>query len=394
MNARVSIRRNDIDWLRIILILSVFFFHSNRFFNGEYWHVANSTSSQLSDLLISSMYPWMMPTIMILSAASIVFSLGSRGVGKFLADKVKRLLIPLIFGIFVLAFPQVYLERLSHGVFDGSLFQFFPRFFEGMYGFGGNFAWMGLHLWYLLVLFVYTLIFLPLFLALRTKIGSAVVRGFAWLFSKPGLIYLLVILPTLTIELVSEDSPFGMTDFGGISLASYVVYFMLGFLIFSDDRLQKAIIRQRWISLILCIGFFVIRGRYDLGVDISWGQAFEDVVPLESGFAWTAILTILGMGMRYLKADTRFLRYANEAVLPFYMLHQTVLIVIGYFVVAQPWSILVKWAVITPLSLATILLVYEYLVRRINVLRFLFGMKALKRAKAVEPVLTPAAEVR
>lgn len=392
MNAKSAVRRLDIDWLRIILILCVFFFHSHRFFNGEDWHVINSTSGRFSSILISSMYPWMMPTIMVLSAASIVYSLGSRSTGRFIVDKVKRLLIPLLFGIFVLAFPQVYLERFSHGAFVGSLFQFFPRFFDGMYGFGGNFAWMGLHLWYLLVLFVYTLIFLPLFLALRTRIGAALTRGFAWLFSKPGMIYLLVILPTITIEMVSEDSPFGMTGFGGVSLASYVVYFLLGFLIFSDERLQRAIIRQRWISLILCTFLFVMRGRHSLGIDIPWGQAFEDVVPLESGFAWTAILTILGMGMRYLKADTRFLRYANEAVLPFYMLHQTVLILIGYFVVQQPWSILVKWLVITPLSLATILLVYEFAVRRVNALRFLFGMKPLRRARAVDAAMQPAVE--
>ncbi len=394
MNAKVSTRRLDIDWLRIILILTVFFFHSNRFFNGEDWHVANFTASRLSDGIIGIMYPWMMPTIMVLSAASIAFALSGRSTGKFVVDKVKRLFIPLIFGIFVLAFPQVYLERVSHGVFVGTLFQFFPHFFEGMYGFGGNFAWMGLHLWYLLVLFVYTLIFLPLFLALRTKIGSAIVRGFAWLFSKPGLIYLLLILPTITIEMVSEDSPFGMTDFGGISLASYVVYFLLGFLIFSDDRLQRAIIRQRWVSLVLLAFFFVMRSRYVLGLNIPWGQAVEDVIPLESGFAWTAILTILGMGMRYLKADTRFLRYANEAVLPFYMLHQTVLIVIGYFVVQQSWPIMVKWLVITPLAFATIMLIYEYLVRRVNVLRFLFGMKPIKRAKAVEPVMKPMVEAQ
>jgi glucan biosynthesis protein C len=392
MNAKTGNRRLDIDWLRIILILTVFFYHSNRFFNGEDWHVVNGTSSSISSFVTGVMYPWMMPTIMILSAASIAFALNGRKTGKFIVDKVKRLLIPLVFGIFALALPQVYLERLSHGVFSGSLFQFLPHFFEGMYGFGGNFAWMGLHLWYLLVLFLYTLIFLPLFLALRTKIGSAVVRGFAWLFSKPGLIYLLVIPPTITIELVSKDSPFGMTDFGGISLASYVVYFLLGFLIFSDDRLQKAIIRQRWISLALLAFFFVMRSRYGLGLNIPWGQAVEDVIPLESGFAWTAILTILGMGMRYLKADTRFLHYANEAVLPFYMLHQTVLIVIGYFVVQQSWPIMVKYALITPLSFATIMLVYEFLDRRVNVMRFLFGMKLIKRAKAVEPVMQPAVE--
>ena len=72
-------------------------------------------------------------------------------------------------------------------------------------------------------------------------------------------------------------------------------------------------------------------------------------------------------------------------MLPFYVLHQTVLLSVGYFVV--PWAIpdLLKWVIILLASFALIMVIYEFLVRRYNVMRFLFGMKPLPKAPAVQP---------
>jgi peptidoglycan/LPS O-acetylase OafA/YrhL len=72
-------------------------------------------------------------------------------------------------------------------------------------------------------------------------------------------------------------------------------------------------------------------------------------------------------------------------VLPFYILHQTVLLTVGYFVVRWPIPDLLKWAIILVVSFAIIMALYEFLVRRINVLRFLFGMKLLRKAPVVQP---------
>ncbi len=83
----------------------------------------------------------------------------------------KRFLMPLVFGCFILGCIQVYFERVSHGQFQGSLIQFIPHYFEGWYGFGGNFAWYGLHLWYLILLFIFTTAMLPFFI-----IGSKVLQ--------------------------------------------------------------------------------------------------------------------------------------------------------------------------------------------------------------------------
>jgi hypothetical protein len=101
------------------------------------------------------------------------------------------------------------------------------------------------------------------------------------------------------------------------------------------------------------------------------------------------VLAILGFGRKYLNYGTPFLRYANEAVLPFYVLHQTVLLCVGYFVVQWLIPDLLKWATILLASFVLIMLLYELLVRRFNAMRFLFGMKPLPKAPAPQPTEAP-----
>ena len=115
--------------------------------------------------------------------------------------------MPLLFGIFVVIAPyQVYLERVHRGQFQGSFWSFYPHYFEGWYGIqeGGNFAWMGIHLWYLEVLFVFSLIALPLFLALRSHTGNRLVGALSATMKVPGTIFLLAI-PIAVMEFVANS---------------------------------------------------------------------------------------------------------------------------------------------------------------------------------------------
>jgi surface polysaccharide O-acyltransferase-like enzyme len=104
--------------------------------------------------------------------------------------------------------------------------------------------------------------------------------------------------------------------------------------------------------------------------------------------AWCWLLAILGFGMKHLSFSTPFLKYANEAVLPFYILHQTLVLSLAYFVVQ--WTIAdgLKFLVILAGSFAGSIGLYECLVRRNNLMRLLFGMKAKARPLAdVRPIL-------
>jgi len=374
-------RRFDLDWLRVLAILVVFLFHSGRFFDQWDWHVKNPATYAWVQTWSMFLVSWMMPLIFVISGGSLNFSLIKPG--KFIKDKVLRLLVPFVVGVFSHVALGVYLERLTHYQFSGSIVEFIPRYFQGLYGEGGNFAWMGLHLWYLLVLFVFSLLFLPLFLLLKGP-AKRLTDWFGRVFALPGMVYLLA-LPVICISAsIDPSSILGERSWGGWSLAGYAPFFLYGFLLLAHEGLQESVKRWRWGSLalaLICTAF--LASVYDQHGGAAYGSRGYTLVNGLFGLnAWLWVLAIFGFGMRNLNFQTPLLRRANEAVLPFYILHQTVLLGIGYYVTR--WNIpdFVKFLLISASSFMIIVSLYELLIRRINILRVLFGMKP----KAEKPI--------
>jgi hypothetical protein len=83
----------------------------------------------------------------------------------------------------------------------------------------------------------------------------------------------------------------------------------------------------------------------------------------------------LGLGYRFLNFSSKFLAHANEAVLPFYILHHAVIYIVGYYVIQWDLNVGSKFILISLTSFTIIIAVYEILIKRFNLLRFLFGMK-------------------
>jgi glucan biosynthesis protein C len=367
MNTRPA-RRLDLDWMRVLAILSVFVYHSTRFFNISDWHVKNLTTYPFLENVTRFMDTWMMPFIFVISGASLFYALskgnGWKTAGAFIKDKVLRLFVPLVINIFSLVILQVYFERVSHGQFHGSLLDFLPHYFEGIYGFGGNFALVGNHLWYLAVLFFFSLLLLPVFMLLKSRIGSRVLGWVTSAVAIPGGIYILALAMITLWKQIDPNGVLGFDKFNW-NLGVYMTFLVFGFVLISSEKLQRSLQTLRWPSLAIAIAmtiWFFITSEHDDMVSWSW------------------VLTFLGFGMKCLNINKPVVKYANEAVLPFYILHQTVLLGVGFFVVQ--WSIPdpLKWAIIAVGSFAIIMGVYEGLVRRSNILRFLFGMKLLKKA--------------
>jgi len=192
------------------------------------------------------------------------------------------------------------------------------------------------------------------------------------LVALPGLVYALALIILLSWKLIDRNSLLGFDKFDW-NLGVYMSFFLFGFAIMASARLQQSIQRLRWISLLGAIAMMVLLIR---------GELHDDLI------AWFSILTFLGFGMKHLNVNTPFLKYANEVVLPFYIFHQTVLLCVGYFVVRWAIPDPLKWLIIASISFVTVMGLYE-LVRRNNILRFLFGMKPLKQAA---PVMTVSAQ--
>ncbi len=380
-----NLRRNDLDWLRIYVIFAVFVFHTGRFFDLNGWHIKNPTTYVASQVWTTFLSNWLMPLIFVISGASLFYALGSRGAPKFIDSKIRRLFVPFILGVFTHVSLQVYLDRITHDQFRGSFLDFIPHYFEGWYGYGGNFAWMGLHLWYLLVLFVFTLAFYPLFRWLRDGAGKTILQGIGDFLASYGAIYLLVLPVALILVNLDPHSEIGRRDWGGWPLPTYVFFFIYGFTIVSHDDLQRSIQRLRWVSLlagVLCwVALFMLSGE---AVRPPYGTIeFYKLVGIYGVSSWFWILAFLGFGFKHFTQSKPILSYANEAVLPFYILHQTIILSVGYFVIQWDIPALLKWILIAIISFPVIMTLYEFAIRRFNIMRFLFGMKALPQSTSI-----------
>jgi glucan biosynthesis protein C len=376
INPSNAARQYYLDWLRVITICLVFLFHCGRFFDFDDWHVKNAVLSSTANLFTFFMVQWMMPLFFFISGASTWFALQSKTSGKFLKDRMQRILIPLIFGIFILSPHQVYFERLSHHQFAGTLFEFLPHYFSGLYAFGGNFAWMGLHLWYLLLLFIFSVITLPLLLLLKRKSTGRIKSGSAFIY-----LFMFVILLALPGSLFSPDSIIGARVWGGWNIIEHLVLFILGYFAFSMVDIQNIWLKSRYLLLVITIlstavniYLFINNIKFDFGTFPYFLK-----IALRSLVCFSWICTLLGFAKNYLNYTDKFLKYGNEAVLPFYIIHQPVIVLIGYFIVQSQLSIGLKYVVIVVVSLSIVMFCYEFLIRRSEAIRYLFGIGRAKK---------------
>ena len=380
MAAVTSNRRYELDWLRVFAILVVLLYHSTRFFNLGDWHIKNGNTYFWVELWNVWATRWMMPLFFIISGASLFYALRkSGGWSKFYVDKVLRLMIPVIFAVITHSALQIYLERLTHGQFSGSFFSFLPEYFNGLYlaiGMPGNFAFHGMHLWYLLFLFLYGLICYRLFIWLKGS-GREIMNWITSLCAIPGLMYLWFSIPLLIMKALIPEAILNAGS-GGWGFLYYIWFLISGFMIVSSDRLQRNIKNQRWISLLLGVVLSTIY-LYQLfnpsRVVFSAGISYWIYTLLSFFSAWCWLLAILGFGMQHLAFDRPVLRHANEGVLPFFILHQTVLLVTGYFIMTWEIPDVLKWAIVLTSSFIIIMALYLLLIRKIELFRFLFGMK-------------------
>lgn len=388
MDTKSTARNNYLDWLRVLAILFVFVYHSTRFFNLEDWEVKNPIRYEWVELWNIFAWNWMMPLMFVISGVSLFYVVGKTGSGKFIQDKLLRLLIPYLVAIFTHATLQVYLNWITHGLFSGTYFQFLPKYFAGVFaeGFGLLFIfdmWQ-MHLWYLLWLFVFTLLLYPLMRWLKGN-GHRVLSTMGSLLALPGAIYLLALPTVLLMAFANPDSPLIAEKAGGWSLVIYLWLLFSGFLVISTKRIEKSIKQLRWLSLAMASVVLAILLYFLIseGVPAFGTPLYTPLMGLAGFSSWCWILTFLGLAMNFIDYRKPILQYANEAVLPFYILHQSVLICVGYFVVQWHIPDLLKWLTILVISFVIIMGLYEYLLRRSNLLRFLFGMKPRHRQQAM-----------
>lgn len=404
-------RRRDLDLMRAFVVVGLVFFHSARIFDTGDFYVKNKPTSDLVTAAIGFAATWGMPLLFVIAGVGIWYSLRSRTTSAFAGERIRRLLVPLVFGVLVIVPLQVWTELRVDAAYDESYLAFLPRFLDVEFDPGGFpfvigtdpatglFEWG--HLWFLVLLFVFSLLLLPVIWYVRRPKGLRIIDRLA---ERSKHLWVIVVagLPFAVLEAVLRSEE----DWAGWNRYSYAVFLLYGYVLATDQRFGRAFRRHRKSALILGIVTFLVVGALfatgsekegvDLLRDYDGAGVVMRMLKGVSGWFWVVAIMAFAVGSgkqgqatrpanREATVRDRVGAYTAEAVLPFYVLHQTVIVVLGFYVVEWPINAALKYLVICALSLAVILAIYDLGVRRTRPTRFLFGMKP----RTDHPVPTP-----
>jgi glucan biosynthesis protein C len=384
-----SIRLHYLDWLRVLAIFMVFLFHAVHPFDFGDWQIKNLEQSEIITIILTLLGLWGMPFFFLVAGAGSWFALERRTARQYISERFKRLLIPFIVGTALFSPIQMYLEwknKFQNGLLSIPFQQYvdnefqpfnpltlhYPGFTPGWFGFG-------FHLWFLAFLFFFALITLPLFRWLKSEAGKRLVTRMANLSEKRGGI-LLFVIPLAVVQFILEPIFPKEHDWGDFILQ--MCFFIVGYVLYADPRFIRAIRRDWW--LLLTLGMVIVLGLLGMYMAelpvLAWSETpytleFYFIFSVVTCVAVCFTLTMLFVGMRFLDFTNKWLRYAQEAVLPFFILHQPVIVVLAFFVVQWEASIAVKLPIVVLGSFVISLGLYETLIRRIGPIRALFGMK-------------------
>ena len=345
-SAALPQRYPHLDWLRVFAMLGVFVFHSGRAFDSDGWHLKQPVGSAYFDLQTGLLSQWLMPMFFVISGWVTYTVLTRASAGGFTRSRLMRLGLPFVLGTLILVPPQVYIERVTQSGVTQNFLDWFPRYFDGLYAFGGNFAWMGLHLWYLEMLLLFSILLLPVFLWLRGPMRT--------LKSPDWTLPVLAGLALLVMELLVNQYPetWGIQDFGGWSPLTYLVWFMIGHEAGRSAQFQQGLIDMRWIAAAASLAGILVGIAIIAGAVPSPGYAVEFL--LRIAVAWGGVAAMLGFAARHLTQPNAAISFANRYVLQFYVLHQTVIVMLGFWLLGWEANPFVKFLTTLAGSLAII----------------------------------------
>lgn len=373
-------RINYIDWVRILALGVLIIFHCSRFFDFIGFHLKNDAQSELVTQFFLFATSWLMPLFFLVSGSATFFALQSKKEG-FVGTRINRLAIPFLFGILILIPPQKYLEQAARaGSFKsitGFISDYPSMIFNTGIGFSlGWFGHIGHHLWYLAYLFVQTILLLPLlkWICQKDYELSAMSRSY---------LVVALILPLLAVNIILR--PYFHQYLHWADFAHFTYFFILGFAIakFGEDLiglLDNLLVPMCLLAILTSISthYIALSSEYMAKwfdkPDYSWDYIGFVILRSLNSLSWVLLLLVLAY--RHLRKGPRFLSRLNESVLPIYMLHQTIIIAIGYFVIQWSLGIGAKFVIILIAGCLAMIVAY-LLIKRFNSLRYLFGMKLL-----------------
>jgi peptidoglycan/LPS O-acetylase OafA/YrhL len=385
-----AVRRHELDWLRTAAVFGLIPFHTAVIFTtGSYDYVRNPQTSLAMNVLTTFISIWGIPLLFFVAGGSARYALARRGVKRYINERVTRLAIPFIFGMLLIVPLQVYIGRVAapepappFPTFYGQFLLSLALIFTGQIPRGPD--WIG-HLWFIPPLMLFAALAIPYAWLLRTRRGQAFVEWLATAARGYGALALLglplALAQWLALEgvalMATTSTQFAANAFGTVS---FLLFFLYGYLLYLDERFLASVRRATWVMLALgavtwVALAFAMPNLPHLGVAVSgpWWRVALALLRGYCGHFW--VIGILGLAIRYLSFSHPIERYLAQAAYPVYIIHMPILSLIALWAVTLGIGILPKFFLITLASLAVALLIYEWLIRRVGLMRLLFGLR-------------------
>lgn len=377
-------RRFDLDWLRIIAFGLLIFYHCGMFYVSWDWHVKSRFASTAIEPLMMLTSPWRLSLLFLIAGAASRFMVDKMSLRNFFTNRMGRLWPPLLLAIFVIVPPQSYFEivealQVANGLGPnqvGGLDNFYGKYVTG----SGN--WCDAdgclitptynHMWFVAYLILYTLALLLILPLLRRAPAAlnALIKG-PWLILLPWL-YLTALRLTL-FPIFGESHDFRADWY---LHALYFAIFLFGFAIAKNQAFFDRCVQLRWVALALALAcwaalIFYVDGYAGTEPPEWLNFVMPSVRELD---AWCAIIAAIGFAHHHLRGnDGPVRRMLTQAIFPFYLIHQTIIVVAGHYLDEMQLPLAIEAPLLVAITLAGCWLFYD-LGRRIPMLRIWIGL--------------------
>lgn len=404
-------RYHELDWLRALIIVALVPAHTLGFFTattGQYYGTQYHSPVSLSTMM--TVGSWGIALLFLVAGAAANFALRDRTPRQYVAERFLRLMAPFLFASLTLIPLQDYLilHNFPHVVsqipvpagwnphYADSPVTFYLYFVDAYFTYLIHYTpqyefifWS--QLWFIPRLFVISLLSLPLLLFLRNARGQRMIGWLASLCERyRGAVFLLV-APLIVVDAALGWQWQGWEVVGAPDTANVVAQFLFftivylnGFVIYSNERLRNAVRRDGGVVALvvasIAFGVSLVSGLGNRQLAHDYSAGGVQTAALLSVAAWLAMVGVLGLGMRFLAITNRVGQYLSEASYPFYVLHLSVLYLIALPLIASGAPAVLSFCVSVLFTVVVTFAIYELVVRRIGVLRLLFGLHRVPKA--------------
>jgi glucans biosynthesis protein C len=346
-------RRYDIDWIRVIAIGLLLLYHVAIGFQP--WgimigFIANQKSWASLWIPMTMLNVWRIPLLFFVSGMGVYFAIQNRNWKQLIKERASRILLPFLFGMMVIVSISTWIWQYYYKLdLTYNALTYNPS-----------------HLWFLGNIFVYVVLLSPLFFYLKRKENGQLTRSIKRILSHPlGL--LLVIAAFVAEVLIVQPNPYELYAVTWHGFFLGLLAFLFGFcFVLSGDPFWKMLLKWRWLFILVAVALYTYRlFQFQMRVP-NYQLAIESIF-------W--IVSVFAFGYRYLNHPSKALSYLSQAAYPVYILHMIFLYLGSLLIFPLDIEVQLQLILVLSFTFTGCFLTYEFVIKRVNIIRPLFGLK-------------------